>query len=74
METIDPKQKTVKIHGITLNLSAPVETQYKWIGQEEILNQTLACWLVVVKEDTPLTPRIIGMPGIGKTTLAMVAA
>ena len=55
-------------------LSPPVIGKYKWIGQEEILRQILACWLIVGKEDMPLSPRIIGIPGIGKTTLAMVAA
>ena len=30
--------------------------------------------MVVSDKDLPLSPRIIGMPGIGKTTLGMVAA
>jgi MoxR-like ATPase len=33
----------------------------------------LACWLVVDERDLPLAPRIVGCPGIGKTTLAMAA-
>ena len=36
--------------------------------------QLLACWLVVDDADLPLTPRVTGIPGIGKTTLAMAAA
>jgi MoxR-like ATPase len=67
-------EKTRNVDGITLTLSPPVGGNYEWIGQEEILRQTLACWLIVAKEDLPLSPRIVGMPGIGKTTLAMVAA
>ena len=74
MTVKDPKKQTVNVGGVTLTLSVPVASQYEWIGQEEVLNQILACWLVVAKEDTPLSPRIVGMPGMGKTTLAMVAA
>ncbi|HIE98657.1 MAG TPA: ATPase, partial [Fuerstia sp.] len=40
----------------------------------EILKQLLACWLVVDEKDMPLTPRLIGTPGIGKTTLAISGA
>jgi hypothetical protein len=32
-----------------------------------------ACWLTIAPADQPLTPRIIGHPGTGKTTLAMTA-
>src|SRR5690606_38300300 len=39
-----------------------------------ILKQVLACWIVVDDQDQPLTPRVTGTPGIGKTTLAMAAA
>ena len=68
------KNETVTISGVKLTLSSPDATDPKWIGQEEILKQVLACWLVVAKEDMPLSPRILGMPGIGKTTLGMAAA
>ncbi|MFQ5482606.1 MAG: AAA family ATPase [Nitrospinaceae bacterium] len=66
-------QKTT-VGGVTLTMSPSDRTQPKWIGQEEILQQLLACWLVVAKEDLPLSPRILGLPGIGKTTLGMAAA
>jgi len=66
--------KTAVIDGITLNLSKPDTTNPEWIGQSEVLKQVLACWMVVSDKDLPLSPRIIGMPGIGKTTLGMVAA
>lgn len=64
----------VIIDNIELTLSHPDHTQVQWIGQEEIMERLLACWLVVAKEDIPLCPRLIGKPGIGKTTLAMSAA
>jgi MoxR-like ATPase len=71
----DNSSKQIKIiDGVTLNLSNPDTTQPEWIGQDEVLKQIHACWLVVSEKDYPLSPRITGMPGTGKTTLAMVAA
>ena len=67
-------KQAVTIDGVTLVLSHPDTSEPEWIGQDEVLTQVLACWLVVDKEDRPLSPRIIGMPGIGKTTLGMVAS
>jgi MoxR-like ATPase len=65
---------TADVQGVRLSLSPPIELNQEWIGQQEILHQLLACWLVVAKEDLPLAPRVTGPPGIGKTTLAMAAA
>ena len=67
-------KKVISIEGINLTLSQPDITKPKWIGQDEILRQVLACWMVISEKDFPLSPRIIGIPGIGKTTLGMVAA
>ena len=64
----------VKLGGVQLTLCKPDQSEVTWIGQSEILKQILACWLVVGEKDLPLAPRIVGMPGIGKTTLAMVGA
>ena len=66
--------KTTVIDGITLTLSKPDTTKPEWIGQSEVLKQVLACWMVISDKDLPLSPRITGMPGIGKTTLGMVGA
>ncbi len=62
------------IDNVEIILCHPVKTPVKWIGQSEPLRQLIACWMVIAEEDLPLTPRIIGCPGIGKTTLAMAAA
>lgn len=67
-------KNTVEIDGVRLNLSHPHDNQGKWIGQQEILRQLLACWLVVEPRDLPLSPRLVGSPGMGKTALAMAAA
>ncbi len=66
--------KTHKIDNIELVLSHPLEINAEWIGQNESMRQLIACWMVVDAHDLPLTPRIIGFPGIGKTTLAIAAA
>ena len=65
---------TVEIDGVTLTLSRPDKSSGTWIGQQEVLKQVLACWIVVDDKDLPLSPRLIGTPGIGKTTLAIAAA
>ena len=67
-------KKTKIIDGVTLKLSKPDTTKPTWIGQDDILKQIHACWIIVSEKDHPLSPRITGMPGTGKTTLAMVAA
>jgi len=65
---------STEIDGTTLQLGRPDESDGHWIGQEEILKQLLACWLVVDDSDLALTPRLVGTPGIGKTTLGMSGA
>lgn len=62
------------IDSVDLTLSHPVRIKTDWVGQTEPLRQLLACWLTIAPEDLPLTPRLLGHPGIGKTTLAMAAA
>ncbi|MCA9117794.1 MAG: MoxR family ATPase [Planctomycetaceae bacterium] len=64
----------VEIDGITLHLGKPDASENQWIGQREVLRQLLACWLVVDERDLPLAPRLVGSPGIGKTTLAIAGA
>src|SRR5262245_25059283 len=65
---------SVEIQGVRLFLAQPDRSPGQWIGQHEILKQLLACWLTVDQADFPLAPRLVGMPGIGKTTLGMAAA
>ena len=65
---------SIHIGGINLHLSASDPSSGNWIGQSESLKQLLACWIVLDETDLPLAPRIVGTPGIGKTTLAIAAA
>ncbi len=64
----------VEIDGVRLKLSQSHDAVGEWIGQQEILQQLLACWIVVDDKDMPLTPRLVGQPGIGKTALGMAAS
>src|SRR3954471_20413456 len=65
---------TVEIEGVTLHLAHPDELPVRWVGQEELMRQLLAAWMVVSETDVPMSPRLIGKPGVGKTTLAYAAA
>lgn len=67
-------ESRVNIQGIEIALGFPDEFKFEWIGQRDVLEQLLAAWLVIDKDDIPLNPRLIGKPGVGKTTLAYAAA
>ncbi len=64
----------VEIEGVPLHLAHPDELSVRWVGQQEVMRQLLAAWLVVGPGDLPMNPRLIGKPGVGKTTLAYAAA
>lgn len=66
--------ETVVIDGVKLRLAHPDVLSIGWVGQDEVMDQLLAAWLVLEERDLPLNPRIIGKPGVGKTTLAYAAA
>ena len=66
--------RTLTVEGVTVRLGQPSDVSQEWIGERELLTQLLACWLIVDQKDLPLSPRITGHPGIGKTTLAMAGA
>jgi MoxR-like ATPase len=66
--------RTVAIEGVTLHLAHPDELPVRWVGQKELMRELLAAWLVVEERDLPMNPRLLGKPGVGKTTLAYAAA
>jgi len=66
--------RTETVNGVAISLAHPDELPFEWIGQEVVMAQLLAAWLVLEPGDLPLNPRIIGKPGVGKTTLACGAA
>lgn len=68
------KEQTIEIQGVELSLGFPDEFNYEWIGQRDVMEQLLAAWFVIDAKDIPLNPRLVGKPGVGKTTLAYAAA
>lgn len=62
------------IEGVEIALAHADEFPLEWKGRKELLDQLLAAWLVVDEGDLPLHPRLVGRPGVGKTTLAYAAA
>src|SRR5437588_3734787 len=64
---------TVEIEGVPLHLAHPDELAVQWVGQDELIRQLLAAWMVVNDQDLPMNPRLLGKPGVGQTTLAYAA-
>jgi len=63
----------VDIDGVSLHLAHQDELNVTWVGQDEVMRQLLAAWLVIGPEDLPMNPRLLGKPGVGKTTMAYAA-
>ena len=38
----------VHLEGVTLHLAHPDELAIRWVGQEELMRQLLAAWMVVI--------------------------
>ena len=66
--------KSIVVDGVTVHLAGQDTIETAWVGNMDVLHQLLACWLSVHPNDIPLNPRLIGRPGVGKTTLACAAA
>jgi len=66
-------ESRIHMEGVEIALGFPDKFNFRWIGQQDVMDQLLAAWLVIDKDDIPLNPRIIGKPGVGKTTLAYAA-
>jgi MoxR-like ATPase len=65
--------RTFEVEGITLHLAHPDEFSIRWVGQQETMKQLIAAWSVIDDGDLPMNPRLLGKPGVGKTTLAYAA-
>lgn len=66
--------RTVSTEGVTLHLAHPDLIRMEWIGNPRVREQLIAAWMVVGEGDVPLNPRLLGKPGVGKTTLAYAVA
>jgi len=64
----------IAIDGVELTLMPPVRTDDEWIDYNQYLHQLQAAWLRLSNAEPPLNPRLIGEPGLGKTTLACAVA
>jgi Mg-chelatase subunit ChlI len=62
------------LEGIELELTPPDSIDIKWVGNQFVKDQLKAAWVKVHPDDLPLNPRLIGKPGVGKTTLACAVA
>ena len=65
--------RSVQISGVTLYLAHADKLGVRWVGQRETMKQLLAAWAVIDEKDLPMYPRLLGKPGVGKTTLAYAA-
>jgi hypothetical protein len=63
----------IVIKGVEIHLVDPPDLDVDWVGMEEPLVQLLASWSDD-GDDPPMQPRILGKPGVGKTSLAITAA
>lgn len=73
-QPLSEHESRIQIQGVELALGFPDVFDFQWIGQQDVMEQLLAAWLIVDEQDIPLNPRLIGKPGVGKTTLAYAAA
>lgn len=60
----------VTIQGVEITLSEPVDHESEWGDYGGYARQLEAAWLHLSDSEPPLNPRLIGEPGLGKTTLA----
>ena len=68
-----PMEKAT-IEEVELILAHPDKMDLKWVGAEDLVRQLTAAWLRMGPEDLPMNPRLIGKPGVGKTSLAYETA
>jgi len=65
--------ESITIKGVEIFLMDPPSLEVEWVGMQEPLTQLLAAWSDD-GIDPPMQPRILGKPGVGKTSLAITAA
>ena len=63
----------ITIKGVEIHLLDPPKVDVQWVGMKEPLSQMLAAW-ADDGSDPPMQPRILGKPGVGKTSLAITAS
>ena len=71
---INTEKNTAVVDGLTIKLAKEYEDTSTWMGQDLASHQLKAAWLRFSHDDQPMSPRIVGKPGVGKTTLAISIA
>lgn len=66
--------ETVTIQGVEITLALPDDHESAWVDYHDYARQLEAAWLRLSDVEPPLNPRLIGEPGLGKTTLACAVA
>ena len=67
--------ETVNIESVEVQLANPMTSFSSWVGQDEVSRQLQAAWYTSGElDDFPMNPRLVGKPGVGKTTLACAVA
>lgn len=66
--------RVATVDNVQLILSHPVELDMEWVGSPHLRQQLAAAWTRVDASDIPLNPRLLGKPGVGKTTLGYAVA
>jgi MoxR-like ATPase len=74
MTTPHKKDNSILIDGLHIELAKKYEDNSIWMGQPLCAHQLRAAWLKLSDVDQPMNPRLIGKPGVGKTTLALAVA
>lgn len=67
-------ERSVRVGHIDLFLAHEFTLPAQWIGEDMAARQLRAAWMRLSNDDLPMSPRLIGKPGVGKTTLAVATA
>ncbi len=71
---VDKEKDSAQIGNITVRLAKEYEVDANWMGNDLASHQLRAAWLRMSEDDLPMNPRLVGKPGVGKTTLAVAVA
>ncbi|KAB8036067.1 AAA domain-containing protein [Silvanigrella paludirubra] len=71
---VDKEKESAQIGNINVKLAKEYEVNANWMGNDLASHQLRAAWLKLSEDDLPMNPRLVGKPGVGKTTLAVAVA